>query len=61
VWRAAAGRRARRLASTSAYSMRVRGVRGQRYGFFTIAVDHAGNREAPPFKADANVRVARGR
>jgi hypothetical protein len=61
VWRAAAGRRARRLASTSAYSMRVRGVRGQRYGFFTIAVDHAGNREAPPFKADANVRVARRR
>jgi hypothetical protein len=39
--------------------LRLRGVRGQRYGFFTIAVDHAGNREAPPAKADASVRVAR--
>ena len=39
--------------------MRLRGVRGQRYSFFTIAVDHAGNREAPPARADASVRLAR--
>jgi hypothetical protein len=39
--------------------MHLRGLRGQRYSFFTIAVDHAGNREAPPTKADASVRLAR--
>jgi subtilisin family serine protease len=59
VWRSAAGRPARRIATTGARSLRLRGVRGQRYSFFTIAVDHAGNREAPPVRADASVRVAR--
>jgi subtilisin family serine protease len=59
VWRAAAGRPARRIKSTSAHSMRLRGKRGGRYSFFTIAVDRAGNREAPPVRADARVRVAR--
>jgi serine protease len=59
VWRSAAGRPARRISTTRAHTLRLRGVRGQRYGFFTIAVDHAGNREAPPAKADASVRVAR--
>ncbi|HMJ35286.1 MAG TPA: S8 family serine peptidase [Baekduia sp.] len=59
VWRSTAGRTARRIAKTSAHSLRLRGVRGQRYSYFTIAVDHAGNREAPPAKADASVRVAR--
>jgi subtilisin family serine protease len=59
VWRSAAGRPARRISTTRRHMLRLRGVRGQRYGFFTIAVDHAGNREAPPAKADASVRVAR--
>jgi subtilisin family serine protease len=59
VWRSAAGRQARRIAKTRAHTLRLRGARGQRYGFFTIAVDRAGNREAPPVKADASVRVAR--
>ncbi|HEV7750560.1 MAG TPA: S8 family serine peptidase [Baekduia sp.] len=59
VWRSVAGRAARRIATTRAHTLRLRGVRGQRYGFFTIAIDHAGNREAPPAKADASVRVAR--
>jgi serine protease len=59
VWRSAAGRPARRIATTVAHSLRLRGLRGHRYAFFTIAVDHAGNREAPPAKADASVRVAR--
>jgi hypothetical protein len=34
-------------------------VRGQRYAFYTIAIDRAGNREAPPATADARVRVKR--
>lgn len=59
LWRAVAGRPARRIAVTQAHAMRLRGMRGRRYAFFTIAVDRAGNREAPPAKADARVRVAR--
>jgi serine protease len=59
VWRAAGKRKARKIASTRAHSMRVRGQRGQRYSFYTIAVDHAGNREPPPVRADASVRLAR--
>jgi serine protease len=59
VWRSAGGRPARRIAVTHGHSLRLRGMRGQRYGFFTIAVDHAGNREAPPARADASVRLAR--
>jgi subtilisin family serine protease len=59
IWRAAGHGRARRIKSTRAHTMRLRGVRGQRYSFFTIAVDHAGNREAPPVRADASVRLAR--
>ncbi|QEC49977.1 S8 family serine peptidase [Baekduia soli] len=59
VWRSAGGRPARRIATTRARSMQLRGMRGQRYGFFTIAVDRAGNREAPPVRADASVRIAR--
>jgi subtilisin family serine protease len=59
IWRSAGRRAARRIATTRAHSMRLRGMRGQRYSFFTIAVDHAGNREAPPARADASVRLAR--
>jgi subtilisin family serine protease len=59
VWRQAGKRPARRIAKTAAHSMRLRGMRGQRYSFYTLAVDRAGNREAPPSKADASVRVAR--
>jgi serine protease len=59
IWRSARGHAARRIKSTRAHSMRLRGKRGSRYSFFTIAVDHAGNREPPPLRADASVRVAR--
>jgi subtilisin family serine protease len=59
VWRATPGHAARRIKSTRAHTMRLLGKRGGRYSFFTIAIDHAGNREAPPAKADARVRVAR--
>jgi serine protease len=58
VWRATPGRAARKIKTTRAHTMRLRGRHGGRYSFFTIAVDHAGNREPPPAKADASVRVA---
>lgn len=59
IWRATPGHAARRIKATAAHTLRLRGRRGSRYSFFTIAVDHAGNREAPPARADASVRVAR--
>jgi hypothetical protein len=61
VWRSAAGRKARKVKDTRARSLRLRGTRGQRYAFYTIAVDRAGNREAPPAKgADYRVRLTKG-
>jgi subtilisin family serine protease len=59
IWRATPGHAARRIKTTRAHTMRIRGRRGALYRFFTIAVDHAGNRELPPARADASVRVAR--
>jgi subtilisin family serine protease len=59
LWRSTAGRKARKIATTRAHTKRLRGKRGSLYRFFTIAVDNAGNRELPPAKADASVRVAR--
>ncbi|HEU4974582.1 MAG TPA: S8 family serine peptidase [Baekduia sp.] len=59
LWRAAGRRPARRVAVTHRRTIRLRGLRGRRYSFFTIAVDRAGNREARPARADARVRVAR--
>jgi serine protease len=59
LWRSTPGRKARKIATTRAHSKRLRGTRGSLYRFFTIAIDNAGNRELPPAKADASVRVAR--
>ncbi len=59
LWRSTPGRKARKILTTRAHSKRLRGKRGSLYRFFTIAVDNAGNRELPPAKADASVRVAR--
>ncbi|HWI72150.1 MAG TPA: S8 family serine peptidase [Baekduia sp.] len=59
IWRATPGHAARKIKTTRAHTMRLRGKRGSLYRFFTIAIDHAGNRELPPAKADASVRVAR--
>jgi subtilisin family serine protease len=59
LWRSTPGRKARKIATTRAHTKRLRGMRGSLYRFFTIAVDNAGNRELPPTKADASVRVAR--
>jgi serine protease len=59
VWRQVPGHAARKIKTTRAHSYRLRGLHGRLYRFYTIAIDHAGNREAPPAKADASVRVAR--
>ncbi|WP_445149332.1 S8 family peptidase [Baekduia sp. Peel2402] len=59
VWRQVAGHKAQKIKTTRAHTFRLRGVRGRLYRFYTIAIDHAGNREAPPARADASVRVAR--
>jgi serine protease len=59
IWRSTPGHRARRIATTRAHTMRLRGMHGALYRFFTIAIDNTGNRELPPAKADASVRVAR--
>jgi subtilisin family serine protease len=61
VWRQVPGHQPRRIKTTRAHTYRLRGMRGRLYRFYTIAVDHAGNREAPPARADASVRVARSR
>jgi serine protease len=59
LWRSTPGHHAHKIATTRRHSMQLRGKRGSLYGFFTIAIDNAGNRELPPAKADASVRVAR--
>ena len=59
LWRSTPGHKARKIATTRAHTKRLRGKRGSLYRFFTIAIDNAGNRELPPAKADASVRVAR--
>jgi serine protease len=57
LWRAVDGGRAQRIATTTAHSLRVHLRPGRRYAFFTIAIDHAGNREHRPAAPDARVRA----
>lgn len=59
VWRAVNGRAAKRIAATTKTSLRFSGTPRSTYSFFTIAVDHAGNRERRPGKPDARTRVVR--
>jgi serine protease len=59
LWRSVGRGAFRRIARTARHSVLVRGARGKRYRFFTLAVDRAGNREARPAKADVTVRVLR--
>jgi subtilisin family serine protease len=60
VWRATDRGRPRRIARLARRStLRVRGARGHRYSFFTVAVDRAGNRESTPARPDAVTRVRR--
>ncbi|HZO36247.1 MAG TPA: S8 family serine peptidase [Solirubrobacteraceae bacterium] len=48
VWRQVGDGPARRITSTTATQTTVAATPGERYRFFTIAVDRAGNRERPP-------------
>ncbi len=57
LWRSIDGRRARRLLTTTRTARRVTVRRGTRYGFFTVAIDKAGNRERKPRRPDARVTV----
>ena len=56
LWRATDGGRFKRLLSTTSTSRRVTLRRGARYRFYTVAIDHAGNREPAPKQADARVQ-----
>jgi subtilisin family serine protease len=55
LWRSTDGARFRKLLSTRGTSARLPLRRGGRYRFYTVAVDHAGNREAAPARADTRV------
>jgi serine protease len=57
VYVRANGGRARLLEATRGHTLRFRGRPGYRYLFYTVAVDHAGNRESRP--VDETTRVAR--
>jgi serine protease len=57
IWRSVNGHRARRLRSTKARALHVAARHGARYGFYSIAVDRAGNREPAPGRADARFRL----
>jgi serine protease len=55
LWRATDGGRFKRLYTTTRTSRRVTLRRGGRYRFYTVAVDHAGNRESAPKQADTRI------
>jgi hypothetical protein len=59
LWRATDGGRFKRLFSTTRTSRQVALRRRVRYRFYTVAVDHAGNREPAPKQADARVQRRR--
>ena len=53
LWRSTDGGRYGRLVKTAATSRRVTLRAGARYAFYTVAIDHAGNRERAPKRPDA--------
>jgi hypothetical protein len=55
LWRSTDGSRYRRLLTTRSAFKHVNLRRGGRYRFYTIAIDHAGNREAAPRRPDVAV------
>jgi subtilisin family serine protease len=57
IYRSTNGGRYRRITSTGRASVKVRVRRGSRYRFYSVAVDHAGNREAIPGRPDVSFRV----
>jgi serine protease len=56
VFASANGGAYHRIGKTSKAKLRFHGKAGRRYRFYSIAVDNAGNREAPPASADAKVK-----
>jgi subtilisin family serine protease len=48
-----------RIAKTGKSRVRFHPKNGRRYRFFSVAIDKAGNREAPPGQADAKLRLRR--
>ncbi len=59
LWRATDGGRFKRLFSTTRTSRQVALRRGGSYRFYTVAIDHAGNREPAPRQADARIQRRR--
>jgi serine protease len=59
LWRATDGGPFKRLFSSTRTSRQVTLRRGGRYRFYTVAIDHAGNREPAPKQADARVQRRR--
>jgi serine protease len=55
LWRSLDGGPARRVLSTRDTEGRIALRRSRRYAFYTVAVDHAGNRERAPERADAGI------
>jgi subtilisin family serine protease len=58
IYRRTDGHRYRRIKTTRATRMRLRVKGGSLYRFYSIAIDHAGNREPVPTRADISTRVA---
>lgn len=61
VYRSANRRAYRRIKRTRRASVKLDVKPGSLYRFYTVAVDKAGNREAPPSKPDLSMRVDRRR
>ncbi|HEX8160141.1 MAG TPA: S8 family serine peptidase [Solirubrobacteraceae bacterium] len=61
VYRSTNRRSYKRIGRTADLRMKVSARAGSRYRFYTLAVDHAGNREAVPPRPDLSVRVVRTR
>jgi serine protease len=59
LWRATDGGRFKRLLTTPRTSRRVTLRRGGSYRFYTVAIDHAGNREPAPKQADTRIERRR--
>jgi serine protease len=56
VFASASGGAYHRIGKTSKAKLRFAAKRGRRYRFYSIAIDDAGNREAPPAAPDAKVK-----
>ena len=59
VWRSIGGHAAKRIAVTTGTRLHVRVRATGLYGFFTIAIDRAGNHEVRPSQPDAHTRVVK--